>query len=53
MLSRLYDVSMEWLFGMSSESGVNAMRDVIETRNREKILKQMEKEAELDRRVWG
>jgi len=53
MLSKLFGVSVEWLIGLSSDSGVNAMRQVIEEREREKILKKMEKEAELDRRVWG
>jgi len=53
MLSKLFDVSIEWLVGLSSDSGINAMRQVIEEREREKILKKMEKEAELDRRVWG
>jgi transcriptional regulator with XRE-family HTH domain len=53
MISKLFGVSVEWLIGLSSDSGVNAMRQVIEEREREKILKKMEKEAELDRRVWG
>ena len=53
MISKLFGVSVEWLIGLSSDSGVNAMREVIEKREREKILKKMEKEAELDRRVWG
>jgi transcriptional regulator with XRE-family HTH domain len=53
MLSKLFDVNCEWLLGLSSESGVNAMRQVIEERERDKIIKKMQKEAELNRRVWG
>jgi len=53
LLSKLFEVSADWLIGLSSDSGLNAMRQVLEEREREKILKKMEKEAELDRRVWG
>jgi transcriptional regulator with XRE-family HTH domain len=53
MLTKLFEVNSDWLLGLSSDSGVNAMREVIEKREREKILKKMEKEAELARRVWG
>jgi len=53
MLSKLFEVNIEWLVGLSSDSGINSLRQVIEEREREKILKQMEKEAEFDRRVWG
>ena len=53
MLSKLFDVKSDWLIGLSSDSGLNAMRQVIEEREREKMLKKMEKEAELARRVWG
>ena len=53
MLAKLYDVKSDWLIGLTSDSGLNAMRQVIEEREREKMLKQLEKEAELARRVWG
>jgi len=53
MLSKLYDVKSDWLIGLTSDSGLNSMRQVIEEREREKILKKLEKEAELARRVWG
>lgn len=53
LLSKLLDVSSDWLIGLTSESGLNAMAQVIEERNREKMLKQLQKKAELDRRVWG
>jgi len=53
LLSKLFDVSVEWLIGLSSDSGVNAMHEIIERRERDKILKKMEKEAALARKVWG
>jgi len=53
MLSKIYDVSSDWLLGLTSESGINAMSQVIQDREREKMLKKLEKEAELQRRVWG
>jgi len=53
MLSKLFEVTSDWFVGLSSDSGLNAMRQVLEEREREKILKKMEKEAEFDRRVWG
>jgi len=53
MLTKLFDVNSDWLLGLSSDSGVNAMRQVIEERERERILKKMEKEAELARKIWG
>lgn len=53
MLSKLFCVSTDWLVGVSSESNINSITQILEERNREKILRKMEKEAELARRVWG
>ena len=53
LLCKLYDVKSDWLIGLSSESGINSMSQVIQDREREKILKKLEKEAERNRRVWG
>jgi len=53
MLSKLYDVKSDWLIGLSSDSGLNSITQVIQERERERILKKLEKEAELERRVWG
>ncbi|MCL1842792.1 MAG: helix-turn-helix transcriptional regulator [Defluviitaleaceae bacterium] len=53
LLSRLLDVSSDWLVGLTSDSGLNSMSQVIQEREREKILKKLEKEAELNRKVWG
>lgn len=53
MLAKLFGVSTDWLVGISSESPIGSMQQVIEDREREKIMKQLEKEAELRRRVWG
>ncbi|MCL2358086.1 MAG: helix-turn-helix transcriptional regulator [Defluviitaleaceae bacterium] len=53
LLSRLFEVSSDWLIGLTSESGINAMSQVIREREQEKILKKLQREAELDKRVWG
>ena len=53
MISKLYNVSTDWLLGLSSESGINALGEVLKEREREKMLKKLEKEAEMERRVWG
>ena len=53
LLSKLYDVTSDWLIGLSFDTSINSMSEVIRSREREKILKQMEKEAEFARRVWG
>ena len=53
MLSKLYDVKSDWLIGLSSDSGLNSITQVKQEREREKILKKLEKQAELEKRVWG
>ena len=53
LLSRLFDVTSDWLIGLTSDSGIDSLRQVIEDREREKILKKMEKDAEFNRRLWG
>ena len=53
MLSKLFDVKSDWLIGLTSDSGLDSISDIIAERERERVLKQMEKEAALDRRVWG
>lgn len=53
LLSKLYDVKSDWLIGLTSESELISINEVLENREREKILKQMEKEAKLAKRVWG
>ena len=52
VLAKIYEVTADWLLGLSSDSGLNAISQVIQDREREKILKKLEKEAELARRVW-
>ena len=53
LLSKLFDVETAWLLGLTSDSGLLSITQIIQDREREKILKQLEKEAELNRRVWG
>jgi len=52
-LSRLFTVKSDWLLGLTSDSGLDSLSKVVEARNRDKILRQLEKEAEFSRRVWG
>jgi len=53
MLSRLYCISADWLLGLTPDSGINAINQVLEEREREKMLKKLEREAEMTRRIWG
>lgn len=53
LLSKLYDVKSDWLIGLTADSGLNSITEVIQNRERERILKQIEKEATLRQRVWG
>ena len=53
LLSKLYDVTTDWLLGLSSDSGIISISQIIQDRELEKALKKLEREAELERRVWG
>ena len=53
MLSKLYEVKSDWLIGLSADSGLSAIAQVIQEREREKMLKKLEKEAEMQKRAWG
>jgi len=53
LLSKLFDVKSDWLIGLSSDSGLNSIAQVIQERERKKMLIKLEKEAELNKRVWG
>jgi len=52
-MSKIYCVTTDWLLGLTSESNINAIKQVIDERNREKILKQLDKELEMSKRAWG
>jgi len=53
MLAKLFGVSTDWLLGLSSESPIGSLKQLKEEQERQKILRQLEKEAELSQRVWG
>ena len=53
MISKLFAVNSDWLIGLSSDSGINEMREILKEREQKRILDKLEKEAELDQRVWG
>jgi transcriptional regulator with XRE-family HTH domain len=53
MISKLYEVDLNWLLGVTSDSHIGSLATVKELREREKILAKIEKEAELEKRVWG
>ena len=53
MLSKLLDVTADWLIGLSSDSKIGSLAEARAERERQKILKKMEKEIELDKKLWG
>jgi transcriptional regulator with XRE-family HTH domain len=53
ILSKIFEVKSDWLIGLSADSGLNSMTQVIQDREREKILKKLDREAELNRKAWG
>lgn len=53
MIAKMFDISVDWLFGLTSESHIGSIKQVKEEIERQKILKKLEKEAELTRKAWG
>ena len=53
MISKLMEVTADWLIGLSSESKIGSIIEAKEEIQRQKVLAQMEKEARLNKRVWG
>ena len=53
VLARIYEVSVDWLFGLTSESHIGSLKQAKEEMERQKILKKLEREAELRRKAWG
>jgi transcriptional regulator with XRE-family HTH domain len=53
ILSKMFDVSTDWLLGVSHESHIGSNKYLKEEIARQKILKKMEKEAELHRKAYG
>jgi len=52
-LSKMYEVSVDWLFGLTSESYIGTLKQAKEEIERQKMLKKLEREAELSRKAWG
>lgn len=53
MLSKLLDVTSDWLIGLSSESKIGSLAEAKAEKERQKLLQKMEKEIELNKRLWG
>jgi transcriptional regulator with XRE-family HTH domain len=53
LLARMYEVSVDWLFGLTAESHIGSLQQAREEIERQKILKKLEREAELRRKAWG
>ena len=53
LLAKMYEVSVDWLFGLTSDSYIGSLKQAKEEIERQKILKKIEREAELSRKAWG
>ena len=49
LLAKMYEVSVDRLFGLTSESHIGSLQQAREEIERQKILKKLEREAELGR----
>jgi len=52
-LAKMYNVTMDWLCGLTSESNIGLAQQLKEEMHRQKILSQIEREAALKRRALG
>lgn len=52
-LAKMYEVSVDWLFGLSSESYIGSLKEAKEEIERQKMLKKMERQAQLSDKAWG
>ena len=47
----LYNVTTDWLCGVTTKGGPNIKKEITEERNRKKILKEIEQEAKMERKM--
>jgi transcriptional regulator with XRE-family HTH domain len=47
----LFDVSIDWLIGLTSKGNTDHLKEIREERNRKEILKKMERDALLAQRL--
>jgi transcriptional regulator with XRE-family HTH domain len=50
-MSLLFDVSADWLIGVTSKGGTNHLKELREERNRQEMLKKIERDATLAKRL--
>jgi transcriptional regulator with XRE-family HTH domain len=50
-ISLLYDIASDWLIGVTSKGGTDHLKELREERNRQEILKKMERDAMLAQRL--
>jgi DNA-binding XRE family transcriptional regulator len=53
VLAKMFEVSTDWLLGISHESHIGSNKYLKEEITRQKMLKKMQKEAELHRKAYG
>ena len=53
MMSKLFSVTTDWLVGLTSEDNFDVAKEIREERERQKILKKMEKEAAAAQRIMA
>jgi len=53
VLSKMFDVTTDWLLGVSSESHIGSNKHLKEEINRQKMIRRMEKELALHRKAYG
>jgi transcriptional regulator with XRE-family HTH domain len=51
MISLLFDVTSDWLIGVTAKGNTDHLREIREERNRKEILKKMERDALLAQRL--
>jgi len=50
-MSLLFDVTLDWLCGITAKGGTDHLKAIKEERERQEILRKMERDAELARRL--
>lgn len=51
LIALLYDVSADWLIGVTAKGGTDHLKELREERERQEILKKIEREASLAQKL--
>jgi len=52
-LARMFEVSVDWLFGLTNESYIGSLKQAKEEIERRKMLEKLERQAKLSKKAWG